>query len=295
MVDYLREIYLSLSMKDAADILIVALGIYWLLLLIRGTRAIQMLVGLVLLIAGLAASKYFQLFTLQWVLKNFLGSFVVLIIVIFQHDIRRALSRVGRGLFFPQIRRWEETQVLEEVVRAAQSCGNKRIGALIVFERETGLANYVEVGHKIDATTSRELLVTLFMPGSPLHDGAVIIQHGSIMAAGCLLPLTMNPDVDRDLGTRHRAAIGLTEDTDAVVVVVSEQTGKVSVVEAGAIKEATDAGQLRTLLSSALARKAEPKASRDKEAPQGDEEGSSAGPETAEAPGGTDRERAKSA
>jgi len=242
-------------LKDAVDILIVALGIYWLLLLIRGTRAFQMLVGLFLLVVVLVVSQYFQLFTTQWVLDNFLGSFAILIVVIFQHDIRRALAKVGRGVFFPQMGRGEETQVLEEVVRASQSCANKRIGALIVLERETALENYVEGGQPLDAKIFRDLLVAIFMPGSPLHDGAVLVQRGRIVAAGCLLPLTRNPDVARELGTRHRAAIGLTEETDAVVVVVSEQSGNISVVEGGVIEVATDVGALRALLAEALVRK----------------------------------------
>jgi diadenylate cyclase len=255
VLQYVQDIYTSFSPKDAVDILIVAMGIYWLLLLIRGTRAFQMLVGLFLVVAVLVVSQYFQLFTTQWVLDNFLGSFAILIVVIFQHDIRRALAKVGRGVFFPQMGRGEETQVLEEVVRAAQSCANKRIGALIVLERETGLENYVEGGQPLDAKIYRDLLVSIFMPGSPLHDGAVIVQGGRIIAAGCLLPLTRNPDVDRSLGTRHRAAIGLTEETDAVVVVVSEQTGNMSVVEGGVIEIAADAGALRSLLVHALGRR----------------------------------------
>jgi uncharacterized protein (TIGR00159 family) len=255
MWEYLFDTYSSFSLKDAVDIVIVALGIYWLLLLIRGTRAIQMLVGLFLLIVALAASQYFQLFTLQWVLDKFLGSLVLVIIVIFQHDIRRALTKVGRGLFFTHVGGWEETQVLEEVTKAATSCASKRIGALVVLERETGLENYVEIGQSIDAEASKDLLVSIFMPGSPLHDGAVIVQRGRVVAAGCLLPLTLSPDVHRDVGTRHRAALGLTEETDAVVVVVSEQTGKMSVVEAGDIRPATDAVSLRGLLKEAMGRK----------------------------------------
>jgi diadenylate cyclase len=254
MWEYLFETYRSFSLKDAVDIVIVALGIYWLLLLIRGTRAIQMLVGLFLLILTLAASKYFQLFTVQWVLDKFLGSFVLLIIVIFQHDIRRGLTKVGRGLFFPHMGRWQETQVLEEITKAATSCASKRIGALIVLERETGLENYVEIGQSIDAEASKDLLVSIFMPGSPLHDGAVIVQRGRIVAAGCFLPLTLSPGLHHEVGTRHRAALGLTEETDAVVVVVSEQTGKVSVVEAGVIRPASDAAALRAHLKEAMGR-----------------------------------------
>ncbi len=265
---YLGDIYAGFSMKDAVDILIVALGIYSLLLLIRGTRAFQMLVGLFLIVAVLVISQYFQLFTTQWVLDNFLGSFAILIVVIFQHDIRRALAKVGRGVFFPQMGRGEETQVLEEVVRASQSCATKRIGALIVLERETALENHLEGGRPLDAKVVRDLLLSIFIPGSPLHDGAVLVQRGRIVAAGCLLPLTRNPDVDHELGTRHRAAIGLTEETDAVVVVVSEQTGNVSVVEGGVIEVAADMNALRTLLTDALGRKSKDLAKGQEEPPQ---------------------------
>jgi uncharacterized protein (TIGR00159 family) len=255
MWDFLRNLYLGFSFKDAIDIAIVAFGIYWLLLLIRGTRAIQMLIGLFILILVLAASQYFQLFTVQWILDKFLGSLLLVIVVLFQSDIRRALTKVGRGVFYPQLGRWEETQILEEIVKTATACASKRIGALIVLERETGLENYVEMGEPLDAVVSKDLLVSIFMPGSPLHDGAVLIQRGRIIAAGCILPLSLNPQVARNLGTRHRAAIGLTEETDAVVIVVSEQTGQVSVVEGGELSDAGDTAGLRRLLHEALERK----------------------------------------
>ncbi len=255
MAEFVRNLYLGFSFKDALDIAIVAFGIYWLLLLIRGTRAMQMLAGLFILILVLAASQYFQLFTTQWILDKFLGSLLLIIIVIFQHDIRRALTRVGRGVFYPQLGRWEETQMLEEIANTATLCAARRIGALIVLERETGLENFVEMGEPLDAKVSRDLLVSIFMPGSPLHDGAVIIQRGRLIAAGCILPLTMNPDVSREMGTRHRAAMGLTEETDAVVIVVSEQTGFISVVEGGVMRVAEDAATLRRLLQEALARR----------------------------------------
>ncbi len=254
MLDFVRNLAADFSFKDAVDILIVASAIYWLLLLIRGTRAVQMLVGLFILIGALVGSQYFQLYTLHWVLDKFLGSLVIVIIVVFQYDIRRALAKVGRGIFYPQLGRWEETQILEDIVKAATSCATKRIGALIVLERETVLDNYVEIGEPLDAKVSKDLLVSIFMPGAPMHDGAVIVQRGRIIAARCILPLTLNPDVDRDIGTRHRAALGLAEETDAVVIVVSEQTGQITVVEAGLMHPAEDAADLRRLLQEALVR-----------------------------------------
>jgi diadenylate cyclase len=281
MLDFAKSMVADFSFKDALDILIVASGIYWLLLLIRGTRAVQMLVGLFILIGALIGSQYFQLFTLHWVLDKFLGSIVIVIIVLFQNDIRRALTKVGRGIFSPQLGRWEETQILEDIVKAATSCAVKRIGALIVLERETGLENYVEIGEPLDAKVSRDLLVSIFMPGAPMHDGAVIVQRGRIIAAQCILPLTLNPDVGRDLGTRHRAALGLTEETDAVVIVVSEQTGQITVVEAGLMHPAEDAAELRSLLQEALVRRPSLKQRRLEK-----EEAPEAQPRPAAAPGG---------
>ena len=255
MADFFRVLYLGFSVKDALDIGIVAFGIYWLLLLIRGTRAVQMLAGLFILILVLAASQYFQLFTTQWILDKFLGSLLLIIVVVFQHDIRRALTRVGRGVFYPQLGRWEETQILEEIVNTATACAARRIGALIVLERETRLENFVEMGDPLDAKVTRDLLVSIFMPGSPLHDGAVIVQAGKLIAAGCILPLTGSLDVGREMGTRHRAALGITEETDAVVIVVSEQTGQISVAEGGMLRLSPDAASLRRLLQEALSRR----------------------------------------
>ena len=215
--------------RDTLDIVLVTLGIYWLLLLIRGTRAVQILLGLIVLIAASLASEMFQLVTLRLILDNFLSSAVLIIIVLFQHDIRRALARVGRG-FFPTVSAQQESQMLEEIVRAAQTLSQKRVGALIVLERETNLDDQIEAGSPIDAAVSKELLTSLFLPYSPLHDGAVIIQHGRIAQAGCILPLTLRSDLPEGVGTRHRAAVGITEETDALVIVVSEETATISVV-----------------------------------------------------------------
>jgi uncharacterized protein (TIGR00159 family) len=237
--------------RDTLDIALVALGIYWLLLLIRGTRAVQILVGLIVLMAASAASEYFELVTLRLILEYFLSSAVLIIIVLFQHDIRRALARVGRG-FFPSVSAEQESQILEDVVRAAQTLAQKRVGALIVLERETGLLDQIEGGTPLDAEVSKDLLVSLFQPYSPLHDGAVVIQNGRISKAGCILPLTQRPDLDEGLGTRHRAAIGITEETDAVVVVVSEETAAISLAVGGELLRALDAPRLRGALSRVL-------------------------------------------
>jgi uncharacterized protein (TIGR00159 family) len=238
--------------RDTVDILLVTAGIYWLLLLIRGTRAIQILVGLIVLIGLSLASELFQFATVGLILEYFLSSAVLIIIVLFQHDIRRALARVGRG-FFPSVSAQQESQMLEEIVRAAQALAQKRVGALIVLERETTLADQIEAGTRVDGEVGKDLLISLFMPVSPLHDGAVVVQDGRISAAGCILPLTLRTDLPEGAGTRHRAALGITEETDAVVVVVSEETGGIAVVMGGEMIRALDAPRLRVVLRDILA------------------------------------------
>jgi diadenylate cyclase len=238
--------------RDTIDIVVVTLGIYWLLLLIRGTRAVQILIGLIVLIALYVASELFQLVTLGLILENFLSAAVLIIIVLFQHDIRRALARVGRG-FFPSVSAQQESQIVEEVVRACQTLAQKRVGALIVLERETALRDQVEVGTTVDAEVTKDLLTSLFLPYSPLHDGAVVISEGRIASAGCILPLTLRTDLPEGVGTRHRAAVGITEETDAVVIVVSEETATISVVMGGEMIRGLDAPRLRVALRDILA------------------------------------------
>jgi uncharacterized protein (TIGR00159 family) len=237
--------------RDTADILLVALGVYWLLLLMRGTRAVQILVGLIVLVVANLGSNYFNLVTMRVILEKLSGPAVIIIVILFQHDIRRALARVGRG-FFPSVSAQQESQILEEVVRAAQTLAQKRVGALIVLERETGLDDQIEIGTPLDANVSKELLTSLFLPYSPLHDGAVVIQRGRLAQAGCILPLTLKGDLPDGVGTRHRAAVGITEETDAVVIVVSEETASISVVMGGEMVSDLDAARLRVVLRDAL-------------------------------------------
>jgi uncharacterized protein (TIGR00159 family) len=241
----------TLRVQDVIDILVIAYVIYRTIDLIRGTRAMQMLIGLAVVFVAFLASQYFELYTLNWLLDNFLSSIFLVIVVIFQDDIRRALTQVGTQRFWGR-RKWIEQEDLEEIVRAAVALASKRIGALIVLQREVGLDQYVEVGTRLDARVSKELIMSIFLPTSPIHDGAVIIHHGRIIAAGCFLPLTSNPHVSRSLGTRHRAAIGLTEETDAVVVVISEEEGAISLVREGRITRDVDAGTLRATLQKLL-------------------------------------------
>jgi len=237
--------------RDTIDILLVAAGIYWLLLLIRGTRAIQILVGLIVLIALSLASELFQLAALGMILDRFLGSAVLIIVILFQNDIRRALARVGRG-FFPSFSAEQELQIVEEIVRAAGTLSTRRYGALIVLERESNLGDLIEAGVVVDAQLSKDLLTSIFQPSSPMHDGAVVIQEGRVALAGCILPLTLRTDLPEGLGTRHRAAVGITEETDALVVVVSEETAKISVVLGGQMLRGLDAPRLRVVLRDVL-------------------------------------------
>jgi uncharacterized protein (TIGR00159 family) len=239
--------------RDTLDVLVVAVGIYWLLLLIKGTRAIQILVGLGALIGLRVAADFLELLTLAWLLDNFLGPAVLIVVILFQADIRRGLGRLGRG-FFPRLSERQESQIVEEVVRAAQGLSARRVGALIVLERRTGLDDQVEAGTPLDAAVTKELLTTIFQPSSPLHDGAVLIQQGRISHAGAILPLTLRTDLPEGVGTRHRAAVGITEETDAAVIVVSEETGSISVVMGGEMIRGLDAPRLRVVLRDALAR-----------------------------------------
>lgn len=239
--------------RDTLDVLLVAVGIYWLLLLIKGTRAIQILVGLGALIGLRVAADFLELLTLAWLLDNFLGPAVLIVVILFQADIRRGLGRLGRG-FFPRLSERQESQIVEEVVRAAQALSARRTGALIVLERRTGLDDQVESGTPLDAAVSKELLTTIFQPTSPLHDGAVLIQQGRVSHAGAILPLTLRTDLPEGVGTRHRAAVGITEETDAAVIAVSEETGAISVMLGGEMIRGLDAPRLREVLRDALAR-----------------------------------------
>lgn len=237
--------------RDTLDILLVTGGIYWLLLLIRGTRAIQILVGLIVLIALTLLSQLLELAALGLILERLLEPAVVIIVILFQNDIRRALARVGRG-FFPSFSAEQEIQVVEEIVRAAGDLSKRRHGALIVLGRESNLGDLIEAGVPVDGSLSKELLTSIFHPTSPMHDGAVVVQEGRVASAGCILPLTLRTDLPEGLGTRHRAAVGITEETDALVVVVSEETANISVVLGGEMLRGLDAPELRVVLRDVL-------------------------------------------
>lgn len=230
------------------DVLVVSYIIYRILLLIRGTRAQQVLVGLGLIAVGFFASKVFGFKTLSWILDNFISSFLLIVIVVFQHDIRRGLSRVGRRPFFGAIGYGQGAYLVDELTRAAESMAADRIGAIMLVEREADLSELAETGIRIDARISTPLLTQVFTPPGPLHDGAVIVQQGRLSAAAVFLPLTQNPRLDPSLGTRHRAAVGATEEVDAVAVVVSEERGQIALAEGGTLTRDLDAAMLRKVL-----------------------------------------------
>ena len=234
--------------RDVFDVLIVASIIYAILLMIQGTRAFKMLVGLAVIVAIYFISLRFKFFTLYWILEQFLVLLPILVIVIFQSEIRKVLTRVGRNPFKTISSLGETKNIFEEIVKAVVYLANQHIGALVVLERETGLNDYIEGGVRLDAKVTKELIVGIFQASSPLHDGAIIIQNGLISAAGCILPLVINPSLSTEYGTRHRVAVSLTEDTDAVVIVVSEENGLVSLVVNGKLTKDVDGVTLEKVL-----------------------------------------------
>jgi diadenylate cyclase len=237
---------------DLLDIAIVSVLIYEFLKLIRGTRAVQMAVGSLLVVALFYVSSLAPLQTLNWLIRNMLVYVVFAAIVIFQSDIRRALAHFGQAPFFRYFTKQESDETIEEVIVAATMLAAQKKGAIIAIEREIGLRNYIESGIPLDAEMTYDLLVTIFQPGSPLHDGAVILQEDRVAAAACFLPLTVNPRISRELGTRHRAAIGLTEESDAVAVVVSEERGQIGLALDGGLERDLTADQLRERLHTLI-------------------------------------------
>ncbi len=238
---------------DMLDILVVAILIYELLKLIRGTRAVQIAVGIASIIGLFYLSRGLQLETLNWLIRNIVGYVVFAVIVLLQADIRRALVHLGRGKLFRRFdRKASDDDTVEELVTAATTLSSKKTGAIVVIERSIGLRNLIESGIPLDARLTYDLLVAIFQPTSPLHDGAVIVQADRAAAAACFLPLTTNPRLNRELGSRHRAAIGVTEENDSVAIVVSEETGRISIVEDGNLEYDIDAERLRTRLKSVV-------------------------------------------
>jgi diadenylate cyclase len=240
------------SWIDLVDVLLVSFLIYELLQFLRGTHALQMALGAVLVMLLYWAAQRFDLQALSWLLQNVLPFAVFGLIVVFQAEIRKVLAHIGKAPLLGAFTARKTVEAVDEVVLAATTLASQQTGATIVLERELGLRSYIETGIGLDAIVTYDLLISIFNPNTPLHDGAVVIQGNRVAAAACFLPLTVNPELSRALGSRHRAAIGVTEDTDAVAVVVSEETGVISLVASGVIKRGFDGRSLKQTLLEAF-------------------------------------------
>jgi diadenylate cyclase len=251
-LQYLADIFANIRIRDIVDILIVALVIYKLFTLIKETRAEQLIKGIGVLLVLTKVSEWLQLYTITWILSNAMTVGTLAILIVFQPELRRGLEYIGRSRFFSksliEIRGENMSRVVDEIVEATASLSRQKIGALMVLERQTGLNEVVETGTKIGGTVSSDLLINIFIPNTPLHDGAVIIKDDIIKAAACFLPLTDSSTVSKELGTRHRAALGISERSDSLSIVVSEETGAISIAENGTISRYLDAKTLRQIL-----------------------------------------------
>lgn len=246
--------FARLDLRGALDILIIAVLVYYLLNLLRGTRALQMAAAIVLLLVAYESARWAQFEMVEWLLAALLPYVAIAMIVLFQPEIRRALARIGRNFTFERFSAGGTAAAFDDVVLAASYFSQNRIGALITFERDAGLHTYIESGILLDAQLSHDLLLAIFRPGSSMHDGAVIIQGTRVAAAACFLPLSLNPAISNQLGSRHRAAIGVTEESDAVTVVVSEQTGAISLATGGTIEVGLTPEQLTERLEGIFRR-----------------------------------------
>ena len=239
--------------RDLLDVLLVTFVLYNLLLLIQGTRSVQILIGILGLVGAYYIAGTFELRALERTLQGFFIILPVAIIVLFQHEIRRALANFGRTPLWGLAQKTPAVaSTFNEIVLAAATLSERKIGALIVVERLEGLRDYIENGIQMDALVSVDLLINLFTPDTPTHDGAVIIQNGRLAAATCFLPLSQNQELSTEFGTRHRAALGISEETDALAVVVSEETGMISVAFNGQILRPLESKDLRNLLHKYL-------------------------------------------
>ena len=242
---------------DILDIIIVAFLFYRLFLLVKGTRATQMFIGLFVLIILSFFVQWLNLNALNWILSSLKTVWVIAFVILFQPELRRALTQLGQNRIMGYFIKVEESGTVSEIVKACHQLIQNRLGAIIVIEQDVGLRNYIETGTPLDAKVTSELLVTIFTPPSPLHDGAVIIEKSRVLAAGCILPLSQNPRLAKSLGTRHRAGLGLSEESDAVVIIVSEETGSISLAVGGKLKRKLDINTLRNDLISIIGIKSE--------------------------------------
>ena len=247
MIERIAALFQSagFSWIDAIDVLLVAFIFYELLQFLRGTHALQMAMGAALFVIVYWTSQRLDLQAMTWLMHNVLPYAVFGLIVVFAAEIRKVLAHMGKVLFLGAFTSRKTEEVVDEVVLAATTLASQKTGAIIVLEREMGMRSYIETGIALDAIVTYDLLVSIFNPNTPLHDGAVVIQGNRVAAAACFLPLTVNPELSRTLGSRHRAAIGVTEDTDALTVVVSEETGVISVVTGGQIRRGFDGRALK--------------------------------------------------
>ena len=248
------EIFLS-SIDDIIDILLVSYVIYKLLMIVKGTRAIQLLKGIMIIVIAWLISTYFELKTFQWLMSQAFTYGVLAIIIIFQPELRRALEKLGSGKILMRHSNLDEevlNKIADEIVKSVLYLSKRRIGALIVIEREIGLTDYIESGTIINADMNSQLLINIFTPNAPLHDGAVIIRRDKILAAACYLPLTENAYVSKELGTRHRAALGMSDVSDALTVISSEETGIISITKNGNIIRGFNEEKLKNIILSEL-------------------------------------------
>jgi len=253
--DFLAEYSVLDYLTEIIDILLVTYVIYILITLIKGTRAVQLFKGMMVIVIGWLLSSFFGLDTLSWLMSQAMTYGVLAVIIIFQPELRRALEQLGRGRLFSRSSVPDEEKVnlaIKETVKAVQYLAKRRIGALIILERGTGLNDYIETGIVINGQLTSQLLINIFIPNTPLHDGAVIISKDQIRAAGCYLPLSEKPFISKELGTRHRAALGVSELTDCLSIVVSEETGQVSLAKNGELHRNLDEQALEKMLKDEL-------------------------------------------
>ena len=242
---------------DIFDVIIVAFLFYRLFLLVRGTRATQMFIGLFLLIILSFVVQWLNLNALNWILTSLKTVWVIAFVILFQPELRKALTQIGQNRILGLFIKVEGSTTVSEIVKSCHKLAQSAIGAIIVIEQDVGLRNYIETGTPLDAKVTSELLVSIFTPPGPLHDGAVIIEKNRVVAAGCILPLSQNPRLARSLGTRHRAGLGLSEETDSIVIIVSEETSSISLAVGGKLKRKLDINTLRNDLVGLIGIKSE--------------------------------------
>jgi diadenylate cyclase len=243
------------SLANIVDIILVWYVIYKLINLIRGTKAVQLLKGIIVILIVRVISEFLGLRTLSWIMQQAINWGFLAIIIIFQPELRRALEQLGRGKFFSRSSSSDDNdqeKTVEAIIKATDYMAKRRIGALISIERETGMSDYIETGIQLNSKISSELLINIFIPNTPLHDGAVIVQKNAVAAAACYLPLSESPFISKELGTRHRAALGISEVTDSITVVVSEETGGISLTKNGELHRDLKAEEFKNLLSNGL-------------------------------------------